>query len=193
MYEKEIELAVGDIYFLNPVVTNGSGEFEYTVEDENIVSTNDNNIIALQEGTTTVTVSLKNNSNVTATLIVNVIGEATITIEGPEIVYMGGEIQLKAIITGSKEEVVWSSLNEDVASVDSSGKVKGIKLGKATITVECGNLYAEFSLIVKRMPEIIINGDDEVVVDVKEFPAGIYMIQVVTEEYEVTKRISVAH
>lgn len=165
LYEKEIELAVGDIYFLNPVVTNGSGEFEYTVEDENIVSTNDNNIIALQEGTTTVTVSLKNNSNVTATLIVNVIGEATITIEGPEIVYMGGEIQLKAIITGSKEEVVWSSLNEDVASVDSSGKVKGIKLGKATIAVECGNLYAEFSLIVKRMPEIIINGDDEVVVE----------------------------
>ena len=35
--------------------------------------------------------------------------------------------------------------------------------------------------------------NDEVVIDVKEFPAGIYMIQVVTDEYEVTKRISVAH
>ena len=35
--------------------------------------------------------------------------------------------------------------------------------------------------------------DDKVIVDVNDFPAGIYMIQVVTDEYEVTKRISVAH
>ena len=35
--------------------------------------------------------------------------------------------------------------------------------------------------------------DDNMVIDVNEFPAGIYMINVVTDEYEVTKRISVVH
>ena len=35
--------------------------------------------------------------------------------------------------------------------------------------------------------------DDQVVVDVNDFPSGIYMIRVVTDEYEVTKRITVSH
>ena len=35
--------------------------------------------------------------------------------------------------------------------------------------------------------------DDKMVIDVNEFPAGMYMIHVVTDEYETTKRVSVVH
>ena len=35
--------------------------------------------------------------------------------------------------------------------------------------------------------------DDNMVIDVNEFPAGIYMIHVVTDEYETTKRVSIVH
>ncbi len=36
-------------------------------------------------------------------------------------------------------------------------------------------------------------GDDNMVIDVNNFPAGLYMINVVTDEYETTKRISIVH
>lgn len=35
--------------------------------------------------------------------------------------------------------------------------------------------------------------DDKMVIDVNEFPAGMYMIHVVTDEYETTKRVSIVH
>ena len=35
--------------------------------------------------------------------------------------------------------------------------------------------------------------NDNMVIDVNELPAGVYMINVVTDEYETTKRISIVH
>jgi hypothetical protein len=35
--------------------------------------------------------------------------------------------------------------------------------------------------------------DDNMVIDVNELPAGIYMIHVVTDEFETTKRVSIVH
>lgn len=63
---------------------------------------------------------------------------------------------------------------------------------KITINAQNINVISISNVMGQKVYETSVN-NDEVVVDVKDFPAGIYMIQVVTEEYEVTKRISVAH
>ena len=55
---------------------------------------------------------------------------------------VGGSVQLKATVSPSNadnKKVYWSSSNSSVATVDSNGKVKGKKAGKATITAKTSN------------------------------------------------------
>ena len=62
------------------------------------------------------------------------------------------------------------------------------------ITIEAQNI--ERVSIVNVMGQTVYEtsvSDDNMVIDVNDFPAGIYMIHVVTDEYEATKRISVVH
>ena len=108
--------------------------------------------------------SLKDYPDAKASLNVIIEGEPTLTISGPEVVYAEGEVQLEAQAIGIEGELTWYSSNEAIATVDQNGKVKGIKLGKAVITVECGDYSAEFEIIVKRPPEIVITGTNEVIV-----------------------------
>lgn len=63
---------------------------------------------------------------------------------------------------------------------------------KVTIDAQNINKVSISNMMGQKIYEIS-SSDDKVVVDVNDFPAGIYMIQVVTDEYEVTKRITVSH
>ena len=51
----------------------------------------------------------------------------------------------------TNKNVVWTSSNSKVVTVDQKGNVKGIKAGKATITVKTkdGNKVAKCNVIVK--------------------------------------------
>ena len=62
------------------------------------------------------------------------------------------------------------------------------------ITIEAQNINEIYisNVMGQKIYETSVN-DDQVVVDVNDFPSGIYMIRVVTDEYEVTKRITVSH
>ena len=164
--EEELVLAVGEMYFINPVVTGvkGSALINYDVDNEEVLSIEDNCIEAYKEGNATIVLSLQDYPDVKCELKVTVTAEPNITIEGKDFVYVGGETQLKANVSGISENIVWSSSDETVATVDSNGKVTGKKLGKVTIIAEGGDYYAEFAMTVKRMPEIVINGDSEVIV-----------------------------
>ena len=166
LQETQIYLNVGDIYFINPVVTGveANTEINYYIEDTELLSIEDNCITALSIGNTVVEVSLKDYPDAKASLNVIIEGEPTLTISGPEVVYAEGEVQLEAQAIGIEGELTWYSSNEAIATVDQNGKVKGIKLGKAVITVECGDYSAEFEIIVKRPPEIVITGTNEVIV-----------------------------
>ena len=164
--EEELVLAVGEMYFINPVVTGvkGSALINYDVDNEEVLSIEDNCIEAYKEGNATIVLSLQDYPDVKCELKVTVTAEPNITIEGKDFVYVGGETQLKANVSGISENIVWSSSDETVATVDGNGKVTGKKLGKVTIIAEGGDYYAEFAMTVKRMPEIVINGDSEVIV-----------------------------
>lgn len=61
--------------------------------------------------------------------------QGTLTIQGNNHVGINEYLQLSAYFNDAKnEDVVWSSSNVDVATVSSSGIVKGLKVGKTTIT-----------------------------------------------------------
>ncbi|ANQ52855.2 carbohydrate-binding protein [Flammeovirga sp. MY04] len=84
------------------------------------------------------------------------------TITGVEIVAAESEVmegrtiqlsdnQLPA--TACKEVASWSSSNSSVATVDSNGKVTGVSLGTATITVQTGSQSATIEItVIERVP-----------------------------------------
>ncbi len=67
---------------------------------------------------------------------------------------VGETVQINAVITPSNatnQELIWTSSNEDVATVDSTGLVTGVATGKANITAETsdGGFTAVCETIVK--------------------------------------------
>lgn len=60
------------------------------------------------------------------------------------------------------DKVVWSSADKTIATVDSNGKVSGVKVGETTITATCGNQTASCKVIVNKAfltGEVIITGN----------------------------------
>ena len=60
------------------------------------------------------------------------------------------------------DKVVWSSKDKTIATVDSNGKVSGVKVGDTTITATCGNQTASCKVIVNKAfltGEVIITGN----------------------------------
>ena len=62
------------------------------------------------------------------------------------------------------------------------------------ITIEAQNIESVSitNVMGQKVYETSVN-DDNMVIDVNDFPAGIYMIHVITDEYEATKRVSIVH
>lgn len=82
----------------------------------------------------------------------NKIEKLTIESEKNEIT-VGEEITLSVKITpeGIKQEnleIIWTSSDESIATVDENGKVKALKAGKVTITVKVGEFTADFELTI---------------------------------------------
>lgn len=55
----------------------------------------------------------------------------------------------KLSVKGTKEKIVWSSSNSKIVSVSSTGTLKGVKVGKATITAKVGTtkLKSEITIL----------------------------------------------
>src|SRR5690606_11244058 len=98
----------------------------------------------------------------------------TITITGNDVVYEGYETQLTAVVKDQfgqvmlNEEVIWSSSDTSIATVDASGKVKGISAGTVKITAKVGDIEESITITVKEFKQRYIdfyyhrpNGDYE--------------------------------
>lgn len=66
-------------------------------------------------------------------------------------------VQLKAVLSGLKGKVTWSSSNKKVAVVSKLGKVTGKKAGYAVITVKVGKYITQCKVHVKRNKSEIEN------------------------------------
>ncbi len=111
-----------------------------------IATVNNNGLVTgIKEGTTTITVTTRDGGKTaTCTVIIKksqstVISPSSVTLDQNNVIIRVNEIlTLKPTITpnnASNLGVTWKSSNGDVASVDSSGTIKGNKVGTATITV----------------------------------------------------------
>lgn len=84
-------------------------------------------------------------------------------IDGKDPLYVDGDLGLKANIVDStkvyKPNVVWTTSDKTIATVDSNGIVHGIKLGKVTIFAECNGKKASYDteVITEKQTEEITN------------------------------------
>lgn len=107
-------------------------------------------------GTCKVTVTSKKNKKKKAKITVKVVKKVTsVSIAEPKAaLYVGNSVTLKATVkpaSGSFKKVTWSSSNKSVATVSSTGVVKGVKEGTVTIkatSVEGSKKTASIKLTV---------------------------------------------
>lgn len=84
-------------------------------------------------------------------------------IDGKDPLYVDGDLGLKANIVDStkvyKPNVVWTTSDKTIATVDSNGIVHGVKLGKVTIFAECNEKKASYDteVITEKQTEEITN------------------------------------
>ena len=83
-------------------------------------------------------------------------------------------VVLEPIVNNISETLVWSSEDNSIVSVDSIGKITGLKEGSTKITVKAGEIFADIKVIVLSeglLPEIILDNDD-----IKIFETDTYKI-----------------
>lgn len=139
--EENINLTINSSYQLEPIfvpsnVTNKN--ITYTIENDNIISINNNKIIAKNEGVTKIIASL---DNVTREIFVNVksnIQKEKIAIN-----------ETKKLIPQNKNIIDWYSNNERIVAVN-DGIIKGISGGTATVTaINSSNKLENFEITVR--------------------------------------------
>lgn len=117
-------------------VTKGGAPFTdvtYTSSDTGVLTVGeDGTITTVNAGTATVTVSTGGNVILTQDITVNLPSDFEIT--GGTEVTIGEDIQLS--VSPSYGSFEWSSSNDAVATVDSTGKVHGVAEGTVTITAK---------------------------------------------------------
>ena len=101
-----------------------------------------------------------------------------------------------AMVKDSKDEFVLKFFYSETGVEANAEQNIGIYPNPANekITINAQNIetVSIFNVMGQRVYETSVNTDN-IVVDVNELPAGIYMIHVVTDEYETTKRVSIVH
>lgn len=119
------------------------GNYEFTVTEK------DYDIFANNE---TYTYTLKDENIACSTLtIVNPctgikLDRDTLTIARGETATLTATVEP----ANTTDTIVWSSEDKTIATVDSNGKVSGVKVGETTITATCGNQTASCKVIVNK-------------------------------------------
>ena len=132
--EEHLTLELKQNYQLNPIFfpENAKYDINYTIDDEEIISIEDNVITANKKGKTNVIASTSD--GVSAILEVSVVAnEEGILLNKESIEIAKGETyQLKSNFVSGIE---WYSSNNKVATVNNNGIVKGLSDGETTITI----------------------------------------------------------
>ena len=120
-----------------------SSKFTWSSSDPSIVSIDSNGFITgLKEGTATITVTSPNGKTATVkvTVVTNEVKVDKIILNPSSLsLNVGDSKQVSAIIepeNATNRELVWTSSNPSVATVDNNGVVKGVSPGTTTITVK---------------------------------------------------------
>lgn len=145
---------------INPEDTTDDKTVTWSSDNENVLSVDQNGQMrGIKEGTANVKAVVAG-KEATKQITVNEVHIDSITIDGDQEFKMtkNQTKELKAKInpenTTDDKTTTWSSRNEDVATVDSNGKVKALKKGETIITAKIGSHEASVKITVN---EININ------------------------------------
>ena len=148
----------------NSVTWNSSDTSVATVDSSG-------NIHAIKEGKTTITATLGNEST-TCTITVTDIMISLITLPSNVEVNVDEEALIEASImprNAANRSIIWESSDSSIATIDSNGKIKGIKEGTVTITAKStNNISASTTVTVNSKPITGISLPENIFVDIGE-------------------------
>ena len=160
-------LEVGQVTQLSVVASIEGTSYEILVSDDSVVKVEGSNVKALKEGT--VTLQAKSGEVVSNTVKITVKAKEdvdkeepdplTVSIEVPEktTLKVGESINLTAKVENNVDNLPleWASSDGTVLTVDTSGKVTGVKEGKAKVTLKVGDVTsAPLELKVEKEEEV---------------------------------------
>ena len=159
--QNKISIKLGEktnlVAIVNPVELSSS-KLTWKSSDERIVTVDSNGIIkGIKIGKATITVTSSNGK--TATCVVEVVNDAVQVSKinlstDKSTIDTGSLTQISAVIepeNATNRDLIWSSSDESIATVDNNGIVKGIKNGTVTITAKTkdGKVVASITITVQ--------------------------------------------
>lgn len=149
-------------------------KFVLKSDNDSVLKVQGNGLTGLVPGEAVLTVASASNPEVSVRYRVLVIQPVTrLTVEASgQAVTVGGQVTVKASVmpeNASIPQVIWSSGDERILTVDAQGVVTGLKRGNGRLVATAAdgsNIRANFSLKVVQNPEAITLGSEEMTVDV---------------------------
>ena len=154
------EVYVGETINLEAILSGFEGTIVWTVDDDEVAYIDNGVLEGLEKGEVVVNASCGNYS---AVYEIKVKEKPQLRINGKRNVEVGSNLQLTASTKNVEGEVVWSSSNESIATVDQNGLVTPVSGGTVEITIT----YNEFSAsteITVLVPTISVSGPTQIYV-----------------------------
>lgn len=144
----------GEEFTLNTTITPDDATYSditWTSDDPEIAKVEGGKVTAIKKGSTTIKAEADGKSALCQVEVLSSIAEISLS-KSQLSMTIGDTETLEAIITPAdatlREEITWSSTNENVATVDNNGKVTAIKEGTAIISATVEGKKAECKVTV---------------------------------------------
>lgn len=134
--DNSIELYENETYELK-LDTDYLGEIKWESSNEEIVSVENGIITAIQSGETVITVRCGEFVDTCDVVVKEV--KLTLNSNKTVAIYKNGRNQIKANYSLGNENIKYSSSNQSIAKVSTTGQITGVAPGKAVITISAGN------------------------------------------------------
>ncbi|MDD6645919.1 MAG: leucine-rich repeat protein [Oscillospiraceae bacterium] len=134
-------------------VKDGKGSTTFKSNNTKVATVTDTGVVtAVMQGTAQITVANNGVKKVfTVTVKKPILNKKTaVTLKSSKtVLYRTGKTTIRATVKNGKGKTTYISNNKQVATVNTSGVVKAVRIGKATITVTNNGVKKTFTVIVK--------------------------------------------
>lgn len=169
LLKSEYHLVVGEKELIQIDEENSKvplGGLEYDISDSSIIRINKltREISALKKGVVSVDIKYQDDPEILASFTVSVKDlEGTVSFSnGKTELVRGSNHKLELTISPSLQgkEILWSSSNEAVISVDAQGNIKAEKIGSSVITASIGLFTVDLEIqVIAPLEAVDFNGD----------------------------------
>ena len=164
---KKLEMYVGETFYLttNYEEFKEEGSLNWESSDVEVATiTEDGCLVAKKEGISYIKATFNEHEAKIYLIVRNDDSKRSLSISGTQMVLIGKTTKLEADITLAEDEnIVWTSSDEKVASVDETGLVSGVKTGLVVIRASLSSdssIYDDINVLVRSgdgIQDVIIN------------------------------------